>query len=206
MKYLINTFLLASVTAMSASSFAADTYCNSSIKKDYVPAHFVSLKNGTIKDTRTGLVWSLCSVGQTWTLDQNGKETCKNAPTSFPTWKNALDAVVAENANPTWTVNDWRMPNIKELDSIVDRSCYNPSINQDIFPNTYPVNYYSSTPYKGSDDSVADSNYDHITSRIISFRTGLENPIRPEGQTRESYSIRLVRCGEWPVSDACKAK
>ncbi|WP_158587057.1 DUF1566 domain-containing protein [Motilimonas pumila] len=186
---------------------AADTFCNAQIKKDYTTSHFISLDDGTVKDIRSGLVWSVCSLGQTWSIGANGKDVCSGQPTSFATWQDALIAVQTANESTAFAANDWRLPNIKELDSIVDRSCYSPAINQSIFPNTYPVNYYSSTPYNGSIDTDLGgdgNNYDHITSRIIDFNTGLESPHKPESQTRVSYSVRVVRCGEWPVPDVCK--
>ncbi len=199
----INTLLISSaLTLTSFSGYSADTFCRADIKKDYTPVHFVSLKNGTIKDTRTGLIWSVCSLGQTWGQDAKGNDTCTGSPASYNTWKIALNAVQSANTTATFSKNDWRLPNIKELDSIVDRSCYRPAINQDVFPNTSPINYYSSTPYEGKKDTVSEKNYDHLTSRIIDFRNGLENPLRPEEQTREMYSVRLVRCGEWSTPDA----
>ncbi len=40
---------------------------------------------------------------------------------------------------------DWRMPNVKELESLVDYSRATPSIDADKFPNTQADIYYSST-------------------------------------------------------------
>jgi len=41
--------------------------------------------------------------------------------------------------------NDWRVPNIKELLSIVDYSHYDPAIDANFFPNTFIQSYWSST-------------------------------------------------------------
>jgi len=91
---------------------------------------------GTVIDARTGLEWSLCSLGQTW---ENGN--CLAAPTHFDTFEKAL---VAADKN---TLGDnFRLPNIKELASIVERSCTSPAIDLTIFSSTLNAIYYSSTP------------------------------------------------------------
>jgi hypothetical protein len=41
--------------------------------------------------------------------------------------------------------SDWRLPNAHELQSIVDNTRYNPSINTDYFPSTASTYYYTST-------------------------------------------------------------
>jgi hypothetical protein len=63
-----------------------------------------------------------------------------------------------DNITRAWTVaigycesstlagyDDWRLPNIMELDSIVDLSRYNPAIDSAHFPNTNGSFYWSST-------------------------------------------------------------
>ena len=44
--------------------------------------------------------------------------------------------------------SDWRLPNVNELKSIVDKSKYDPSIIAS-FQNTYSYLYWSSTSYEG---------------------------------------------------------
>lgn len=97
-------------------------------------------KGSEVKDKVTGLIWQRCSVGQMW-----DGTTCTGTATTY-IWKQAL--TVAKNQG-----NGYRLPNIKELQSIVEYQCREPAINSKIFPNTpNPHNngtagvYITSTP------------------------------------------------------------
>jgi len=86
--------------------------------------HFSDNGDGTITDNITQLVWQ------------------KIPNTAALTWEKAL--VYAENlfiANR----NDWRLPNIKELQSLNDESLTNPSTGTTFFPTIGVHNYWSST-------------------------------------------------------------
>jgi hypothetical protein len=83
--------------------------------------------NGTVFDNRTKLLWQRCIIGQTG-------EKCAGTPTLF-TWQQALNAAKNYNLYGGHAgYNDWRLPNIKELASIVETQCVNPSINLEVFP------------------------------------------------------------------------
>lgn len=90
-------------------------------------------------DTVTGLAWSRCVVGQTW--DSAAKD-CLGEPLRL-TWQEALNnATTFQLANHT----DWRLPNLKELASVVERQCVAPAKNTDIFPSAPDDRYWTSTP------------------------------------------------------------
>lgn len=98
-------------------------------------SRFTPIGNGAeVKDTVTGLIWQRCSIGQQW--DGN---TCTGTATEH-TWQQAL--TVAKNLG-----NGYRLPNIKELASIVEEQCHDPAINSKTFPNTPSNWYWSSSPY-----------------------------------------------------------
>ena len=100
-------------------------------------AQFTDLENGTVRHERTGLIWMRCSLGQTW-----DGSTCTGVPDEL-TWEQALDMAFGfEYANSRL----WRLPNIKELASITERSCVRPSIDESIFPNTSSDDFWTSTP------------------------------------------------------------
>ena len=107
---------------------------------------FIDHKNGTVTDKATGLMWMRCSLGMTW---EEG--TCRGA-THRAEWDATLQAVKALNKNGGFAGhNNWRLPDIKELNSIVERRCYSPSINKTIFPGTDYWYYWSSTPSVGTE-------------------------------------------------------
>lgn len=130
--------------------------CKFNVIKSTTPNNRFELmgKGAEVKDTITGLIWQRCSVGQTW--DGN---TCTGTATQH-TWQQAL--TVAKNLE-----NNYRLPNIKELKSIVERQCYNPAINSQIFPNTPSGYYWSSSPYIYTNNSSS-----YIDIFVVKFEGG----------------------------------
>jgi hypothetical protein len=102
--------------------------------------HFLDNANGTVNDRQTGLVWQKCSMGQ------NNDTTCSGTASAV-SWTNALAYC---NALTTIPARIWRLPNINELKSIVDRTIGpNPAaLNNTVFPATgVTFNYWSSSTY-----------------------------------------------------------
>lgn len=66
------------------------------------------------------------------------------------TWSNCITRC---NNSVLWWYSDWRMPNVKELQSVQDLSTYNPTILASIF---YPSTAYTwtSTPYPSNSTYV----------------------------------------------------
>ncbi len=91
---------------------------------EVIPNHFSDNNNGTTIDNLTNLVW-------------------QKSPTSDSlTWEEAL------SYSDTLTfagINNWRLPNIKELQSINDESLINPSINTVSFSVNSANKYWSSS-------------------------------------------------------------
>jgi hypothetical protein len=102
---------------------------------------FLDNGDGTATDETLGLMWMRCSLGQTWE-----DESCVGDASEL-NWQQALQAAHGyEYADKL----GWRVPNMKELASITERSCVRPAINELYFPNTSSDDYWTSTP------SVAD--------------------------------------------------
>ncbi len=85
---------------------------------------FVINANGTVKHTTTGLLWKQCVEGL------SGSD-CSVGAVSAPTW---ADALSASTASTFAGFSDWRLPNKRELESLVDNTCYSPAINIAVFP------------------------------------------------------------------------
>jgi hypothetical protein len=89
--------------------------------------------DGTVTHLPTGLVWKRCIEGTNW----NG---------SICTYKSSDDILVSQeetldkaSASAFAGKADWRVPNIKELRSLVEECRQNPAINEKIFPETCSV-------------------------------------------------------------------
>ncbi len=90
------------------------------------------VNKGTVLDKDTGLMWKICSEGQTWNSETRACDLVANEYQ----WDDAIELPETLNKNGGFAgYQDWRMPNIKELLSLVERRCQNPAINLDVFPN-----------------------------------------------------------------------
>jgi hypothetical protein len=98
------------------------------------PQHYSICNDGqTVIDSKTELMWSRCSHGKTWNKENKQCE----GKASIHNWQQALAIVKKENQKELLTYNDWRLPNIKELSSLVETSCINPSIDAFTFAKAY---------------------------------------------------------------------
>lgn len=94
------------------------------ISPDTIAEHFTDNGDGTLTDNVTNLIWQ--------------KAPCPDTLS----WEDALTYA------DTLTLlgdTDWRLPNIKELESLNDETLINPSLNPAVFSVQTPVQYWSST-------------------------------------------------------------
>jgi hypothetical protein len=88
----------------------------------------------TVHDAVTNLTW------------QRNLPSTYAGCTAFCTWDKAkayCDALVLEGAD------DWRLPTMIELVSILDDNTVMPSIDAEVFPNTPSENFWSASPNAG---------------------------------------------------------
>ena len=99
--------------------------------------------DGTITDSKTGLMWKKCLEGVT------GDNCEKNSPSTF-TWQKALKYTETFNDGDGFAGHtDWRLPSIGELCSIIEQQCYRPAINTIRFPNTPNAHVWAKTLFAG---------------------------------------------------------
>ncbi|MBU3022059.1 DUF1566 domain-containing protein [Aestuariibacter sp. A3R04] len=100
-------------------------------------SEFVDQGDGSVLHVATDLVWQRCALGQTW-----DGTSCSGTAVKY-NWQEALLKAQEEDST---VLLGWRLPNIKELASITERQCVRPAINDTIFPNTPPDDFWTSTP------------------------------------------------------------
>ncbi|MBN2498184.1 MAG: DUF1566 domain-containing protein [Deltaproteobacteria bacterium] len=96
-----------------------------------------------VADAVTGLVWQGCAAGQSG-IDCSGSVTTSN-------W----NAAVSYCDSLDWGGStDWRLPDVKELYSILDARRVSTSIDPTAFPQTPASCFWSSSSYVGSSSSA----------------------------------------------------
>ncbi|TXT40238.1 MAG: branched-chain amino acid ABC transporter2C amino acid-binding protein [Comamonadaceae bacterium] len=140
-------------------------------------ASYTDNGDGTVTDTGIGLIWMRCSMGQTWT-----GSTCSGNANTY-TWDQAVAITGTVNFS---SQTDWRLPNILELQSIVDRSRSNPAISPTAFPGTPNSSVWSSTP---SAASAANAWYVNFSNSTIDGSAY----INPKTNT---FAVRMVRSSQ----------
>ena len=150
--------------------------CHLQLAADTPDNRFVIVADEFAVDLQSGLMWKRCIQGMMW---QNNTCVMDPSTTQNMTWQSALNLVHEEYAG----FDGWRVPNKKELESIVERRCFSPAVNASVFPNT-PSGVggnmqWTSTPNVGRADVVW----------VIDFQRGGHSN-QPKTATAK---VRLVR-------------
>lgn len=142
--------------------------CVQSIKQSAPDSRYqLQNNNKEVKDLKTNLIWQRCAVGQSYS------GTACVGVESLHTWASALQFA----AN---TGSGWRLPNIKELKTLIEDSCYDMAINQKFFNDgMVKTTYWTASPNSDDGNSAWRVNFD-------------DGVARPEQKT-ELFAIRLVR-------------
>jgi Protein of unknown function (DUF1566) len=122
-----------------------------------------------ITDSKTGLIWKRCPEGMAWAVN-----TCTGTAARY-THEQALARATAQAGTA-----GWRLPNVKELSSIVDISRKGPAIDTAAFPATPSSWFWTSSPYVGNQNFTWDVHF-NIGAVVYSNYRGY------------TYHVRLVR-------------
>lgn len=150
--------------------------CNNAVTATAPDSRYQDNGDGTVSDLYTGLMWQRCSGGQ------SGSDCASGSANTF-TWDLALQQPQTVNSGGGFAgYTDWRLPDSKELESLVEEACWSPAINVTFFPNTLNAWYWSSSPSADSSDYAW----------VVSFDNG-----NAYGSNRSSsFHVRLVRSGQ----------
>jgi len=163
---------------LSVASATAMAECNTSLRTTFDESAVIAESSGVAVDSKTGLMWMRCSLGYRW---QEGNCVRDDGKSAEFTWSDALVAAAAAKSFAGY--NDWRMPNRKELGSIVEGACFDPAINLTVFPSSEAKGYWSASPNNFNESfawAVNFINGDHVsTSRTNLFAVRLVRQVSP---------------------------
>lgn len=167
-------FLLFTQTAASVQT------CNASVSAITPSSDFALHNDGTVTHNTTGLMWKVCSEGQTWDAG-----SCTGT-TTVHTWDAALQIPQSLNSGGGYPISpnytDWRLPNVQELKSIAELKCAFPAINETVFPSIPSSQYWSSSPNALNNDKAWGVYFNYGYVSFYSRNLG--------------YRVRLVRSGQ----------
>jgi hypothetical protein len=110
----------------------------SSAQKPTAKNYVISKDGNEVFDSQTGLTWRRCVEGMKW----NGK-TC----VGYPFGGMLVESLQRAASEARLTGKNWRLPNIKELSSLIDTSQPDLAIDSTVFPETPNDQMWSSSPY-----------------------------------------------------------
>lgn len=153
---LLRYFICVAMLSAGQTAGALVHGCNDAMTPSTPLSRFEFLQEGhEIKDKVTGLIWKRCPEGRSWTGSQ-----CAGTALRYD-WSSAI--ALADDT--------WRLPNIKELESIAEVACYTPSLNKSVFngtPHSIGSRLWSASPNLHNEQRMT-AWYFHPDSGSISF-------------------------------------
>ncbi|MGP1517502.1 MAG: DUF1566 domain-containing protein [Ottowia sp.] len=124
--------------------------CPPGLKANTPDAQFEDAGPGLVLHKPSGLMWKRCSEGQSWNAEE---KTCDGETRKFK-WDDAVAHVARVNQQADTEGlghGDWRLPEVGELQSLIEYACRAPALNTRQFPGTGGWLYWSATPVTGFD-------------------------------------------------------
>jgi len=130
---------------------------------------YIVNEDGTVLDKETRLIWMRCALGQTCNgdicigqaIEMNWEMACQQTGEGFAGY------------------NDWRVPTIAELKTLIDRNQANAKIHSQVFPQCPENWFWSASPYPNEPHNAW----------YIDFSSGYDN----KGNCSTLRYVRLVR-------------
>ena len=196
-----------SLLAIISISFLATQFALADCATSNIPGHYngryVDKNDGTIQDKMTSLVWMKCDADISW--DAENKK-CQ-PPTDVLgggtgrityTWQDALIKAQSININTFAGLSGWRLPNVKELTSILELNCLSLNgvdasyaIDKKYFDIDTSI-YWSSTPHAEAFDAKNGNPYINQAWNVT-FRRNTSNIGAVFSEINQKYNVRLVR-------------
>ncbi|WP_167388497.1 MULTISPECIES: DUF1566 domain-containing protein [Photobacterium] len=175
--------MIMGMVALSGNAFALE--CNPNLVASYGESQFIDNYDGTVDDVTNKLRWAKCAVGQKYNKESN---SCSGVSEAFHTLKQATSAAIKFGI--TYPQDDcsnigdvcWRIPNIKELSTLIERKCYSPAVGE-VFKDTPSLPFMTNTPDVSAYDQSFVNDIAFFTDkdgnsegrlRIINFTDGSE--------------------------------
>lgn len=137
---------------------------------------FTDNGNDTVTDNLTSLMW---------TRDAKAPGPVVCAPGVTKTWQNALNYVACLNTNSYLGYTDWRLPNINELESLIDVERADPALpSGNPFSNAQNFIYWSSTTSAG------------VLNAINAWAVIMSNGLVGPSSKTLTYYVWPVRAGQ----------
>lgn len=188
MKKIILTISLAMIAQVSVAA----QQCDSKMTQTAPNIRFSMQANGTVKDLHTGLTWMRCPLGMQW---DNANSTCSGSRQSF-TWQAALteandinDPTLGHSLYKFAGITTWRLPNIKELMSLNEAACKEPSLNGSAFKAGFSGGYGDETLILWSNTPTA--TMESSKHRVWAFNTR-DGDINHQAASYDKPSVLLV--------------
>lgn len=153
-----NLVLVFGLSIVSATAIAEEPKCvgtNARVEASTSTARF-EINGELVKDLVTGLTWARCPLG--YSMDTTVGCVAISGATLTYSWKDAITKSVdpaGDNTGSYLGKTGWRVPNIKELTSIIEHGCQSPSVNRLVFPNTPVGAYWTNSPISVSQKSLS---------------------------------------------------
>jgi hypothetical protein len=180
---LMSVLLSLAVGSPAGAACTAGGIPSLNVKETTPTLAFIDHGDGTVTHGLTGLMWKQCVEG----MSRGPDPACTGTASSTTTWVQALAAATSANTAVFAGYRDWRVPNKKELESIVEFCGYDPAINQTIFPATPPWAFWTASTW------ARDPNSTFVWH--INFHTGYTNVLSKTELAGWYGYVRLVRGG-----------